>query len=320
MNKRTVSLPTWNSVHRDLDLKYVDEGFYEETPEQTKEGYVVVDIEGHAPYLLMIHGGYICEVGRVEKEHDNQNLGTAYVEVDSSEVRAALGRDDGTVSVYELPEEVCMSICKVINSEMRYGDLNTDIASISDIFDRLGENGFSGSLVFTSPSNYSYVEMRDGEVTDCWHRGNASCSTVDDLQDADFKEDMEVNIFRKEDVEGGGSDPAEPAIETSAEDEDEGSEVDYDGIAAAVADSVAGMVGRGKFYENLSHSFAGIDGVEVDRERVVADNPSRDNVLDAIYAATERSAKMTSTERVIQKAREGIEDVEGGEEFLKRAE
>jgi len=315
-----INLPTWDSVHRDLDLSYVDEEFYEETPDKTSEGYIVVELEDESPYLMMIHDGFVCEVGRVEKERGNQNLGTAYVEVDTSEVLAALRRDDGTVSVYELPEEVCTSVCKVINSKTRYGDLNTDIASISGIFERLTEDGFSGSLVFTNPSNYSYVEMRNGDVTNCWHKGDAGCSTVEELQDTGFEDGVEVNIFRQKDVEGGGSDPAEPAIDIDEEDEDEGNEIDYDGIVAALADSVAGMVGRGKFYDSLSHSFAGIDGVAVDGENVIADGPDAESVFDAVYAAVERSAKMASAAKIIEKARSDIEEVGGGEEFLESVE
>ncbi len=51
-------------------------------------------------------------------------------------------------------------------------------------------------------------------------------------------------------------------------------------------------------------------------ENVIAEEPDRDDGFEAIYAAVERNAKMTSAEKIVEKASTEIESVEGGEKFL----
>lgn len=52
-------------------------------------------------------------------------------------------------------------------------------------------------------------------------------------------------------------------------------------------------------------------------ENVIAEEPDRDDGFEAIYAAVERNAKMSSAEKIVEKARNDIISVEGGDEFLK---
>lgn len=332
MKARTMSqeikLPRWEAAHKRLGTEYVDSGFLSDIPEKVTEGYAVIrPVEGEAPYLIVVNRGSVHEIGRVEKSHGNQNIGTAYTGVSPDEVRQALECNEGEISVYELPEEVAENICKVINSESRYGDLKTDIVDVNEVFRTLEEDSFSGNVVFTNSSNYSFVELRNGEVTNCWHRGDAGCSTTADLRATQFDEGLEVNIFEKEDIRrsgrsliGGGRDDHEPSedaeIDNQNEDSEEVTVVDYTGIVESIADTLAAVVGRDKFYESLSNSLSDTSGVFIENGRVVAENPDRERVFEGIETALKESTEMMTPEAAIEKARDDIESVRGGEEFL----
>jgi len=320
-----IKLPRWEAAHKRLGTEYVDSGFLSDIPEKVTEGYAVVEPGDGPPYLVVVNRGSIYETGCVDKSHENQNIGEAYTAVEPEGVRRALDRDDGKVSVYELPEEVAENICKVIN---RYGDLKTEIVDVNDIFERLEEDEFSGNVVFTNSSNYSFVELRDGEVTNCWHRGDAGCSTTADLRAAQFEEGLEVNIFEKDDISRSGRPLVDEGSShrpvTENEPKGEGGEtgektgVDPAGLIEAVTVSVAEVIGRDRFYEGLSMSFSDVEGVFVKGGEVVVEDPDPERVFEGIYTALEESTDIMPADNVVDKARSEIGSVEGGDEFLKR--
>lgn len=326
---REIKLPRWEAAHKRLSTEYVGSSFLSEIPEKVTDGYAVVRPgDNEPPYLVVANRGSIYEMGRVEKSHGNQNIGSAYTGVEPGEVRGALEGDDGEVSVYELPEEVAENICKVINSETRYGDLKTEIVDVNEIFETLEEDSFSGNIVFTNPSNYSFVELRDGEVTNCWHRGDAGCSTTADLRATQFEEGLEVNIFEKEDISESGRSIVEgnEIKESSRNTEDDGGKKDADeetgvdcaGVIEAVTASAAEVIGRDRFYEGLSRAFSDADGVFVEGGEVVVENPDAETVFEGIYEALEESTGIVPPSNVIDKAHDEVESIEGGDEFLQR--
>lgn len=312
-----VKLPKWTAVHRQLSVEYASPDFLEEVTEKVTEGYVTVHFDDKPPYLVVISRGAVYEVGRIKKEHKNQNIGRAYESVGAAEVERVFNGDKGKVNVYELPAEVAENVCKVMNSETKYGDLKTNIVDVDEVFEVLAEDSFSGSVVFTNSSNYSYVELEGGEVVNCWHRGDAGCSTVDDLRDTRFEEGMEVNIFQKGDIEESGRSVLREGGTVNRDPEEDTDEPDYDAICDALSGTAEEMVGRRKFEKGLSDAVSDVDDISFEHGRLVSRGADSRQVFECIRKGVEREVTMVPSDKIFEEARDEIESIEGGEEFLR---
>ncbi|MDY6780872.1 MAG: hypothetical protein SV760_10130, partial [Halobacteria archaeon] len=186
-----VNLPRWDPVHVELSTDHAGSDFFDEVVEDVEEGYIVIDLDGHPPYLLMIHEAIICEIGKLHTDGGRRNIGKGFRETSMSNVSRRMRENDGTVSVYRLPAEVCVNVCRIINSEPDYGDLNTNIVDMSDMLDRLSDDGYTGTIAFTNEKNYAYMEFRGGEPTDFWYKGEEEIETVDEFVESDV-DDVEV--------------------------------------------------------------------------------------------------------------------------------
>lgn len=306
-----VRLPKWDAVHVELSTNHVDRSFLEEAAEKMGSGYFVVeDGEEDDTYLLVSHRGMICEVGALETEEGRRNLGKAFERVTLVDVERALNGTNGTVSAYSLPENVCVSLCGVINGRTRYGDLNTKILELEDLLERLAEDGFTGSIVFTSEDEYALLEYEDGERVDFGYEGDAEIEEPEDLADETLGR-MEANVFE----------PREEIDAPKPMERDEDKIIDYDGIADALADATGRISSRERFHDALEEQMEPVEDAEFKRgdgtRGVVTRKPDESDVFEAYRKAVEASAEIVPPSKVYEEAHDEIEDMEGGERFLR---
>jgi|GEM_PF-2673146 len=303
-----VRLPKWEPVHVELSTARVDRSFLEEAAEKMGSGYFVVE-DGDDTYLLVSHRGMICEVGALETENGRRNIGQAFERVTLVDVERALDASDGTVSVYSLPQGVCVDLCGVINGRAQYGDLNTDILELDDLLGRLDDN-FTGSVMFTSEDEYALLDYEDGKRVDFRYEGEASVEKPEDLGDATLGS-MEANVFEPRDDEIDAPKPRERSNEVEM--------VDYDGIADALADATAAISSRDRFHDALEEQMELVEDAKFEREggRVVTGAPDKMDVFTAYRKAAEASADIVPPSKIYDEAREEIESMEGGDDFLR---
>ena len=302
-------LPKWEPVHVELSTDHVDRTFLEDAAEKMGSGYFVVEGgKEDETYLLVSHRGMICEVGALETEKGRRNIGQAFERVTLTDVERALDGTGGTVSVYSLPQDVCIDLCGVINGRPRYGDLNTDILELDDLLGRLAEDGFTGSVVFTSEDEYALLDYEGGERTAFRYEGDAAIEKVEDLAEGTLGR-MEANVFEPRGDEIDAPNPRERNEEVEM--------VDYDGIAGALADATAKISSRDRFYDALEEQMAMVEDAKFDDGRVVTGAPEKVDVFDAYRKAVEASADLVPPSKVYDEALDEIEEMEGGEDFLR---
>jgi len=309
-----IKLPKWEPVHVELRTDHVDRTFLEETAKKMGSGYFVVEDEEDETYLLVSHRGMICEVGALETEGGRRNIGQAFERVTLVDVERALDGGNGTVSVYSLPQDVCIDLCGVINGRPRYGDLNTDILELDDLLGRLAGDGFTGSVVFTSEDEYALLDYEDGERASFRYEGDADVEKPEDLAEGTLGR-MEANVF-----EPRGDEIDAPKPRQSDEDIEM---VDYDGIADALADATAKISSRNRFHDALEEQMEMVEDTKFERGdgdddgRVVTGAPDKVDVFDAYRKAVEASADLVPPSKIYDEARDEIDGMEGGEDFLK---
>lgn len=192
-------LPKWEPVHVGLSTDSVDRSLLEDAAEEIGCGYFVIE-DGNNTYLLVSQKGLICEVGRLETEDGRRNIGQAFERVSLADVEHALDEDGGSVSVYSLPQQVCADLCSVINGRPRYGDLNTDILELGDLMERLAEDGFTGSVMFTSEDEYALLNYEEGKRIGFRYEGDGEVDEPEDLAEGTLGR-MEANVFEPRDSE-----------------------------------------------------------------------------------------------------------------------
>jgi hypothetical protein len=305
-----VRLPKWEPVHVDLSTDHVDREFLEDAAKKMGSGYFVV--EDDDTYLLVSHRGMVCEVGVLETEDGRRNIGQAFDRVTLADIDRVLDGEGGSVSAYSLPQQVCIDLCGVINGHARYGDLNTDILELDDLLERLAEDGFDGSVMFTSDDEYALVEYGDGERVGFRYEGEGDVDGVKDLVGGTLGR-METNVFEPRDEE-------EVDAPTPRETNDDVEMIDYNGIAGALGDATAGISSRERFHEALEEQLSLVDGAKFDGGNVVTGAPDKADVFDAYRKAVEASAELVPPSKVYEEARDDIREMEGGNGFLAYAE
>ena len=301
-----VRLPKWEPVHVELDTDRVDGGFLKDAAEKMGSGYFVVENEDDT-YLLVSHRGMVCEVGTLETENGRRNLGQAFERVTLTDVERALD-GTGTVSVYSLPQGVCVDLCGVINGRPRYGDLNTNILELDELHGRLSGDGFTGSVVFTSEDEYALIDYEDGERTDFRYNGDADIEDPEDLAEGTIGR-MEANVFE----------PRDDLDAPKPRESDDVEMIDYSGIAGVLGDATAEISSRGRFHDALEEQIEMVEDAKFERDggRVVTGAPEKRDVFEAYRKAVEASADLVPPSKVYDEARDEIEDMEGGEGFLR---
>jgi hypothetical protein len=303
-----IRLPRWEPVHVELSTDHVDREFIEDAADKMGSGYFVVEEgEDGATYLLVSHRGMVCEVGEVDTEGGNRNIGQAFDRVTLTDVERALESEGGSVSAYSLPQQVCIDLCGVINGRPRYGDLNTEILELDELLGRLDEDGFDGSVMFTSHDEYALIEYENGERVAFRYDGDGDVGNAEELVDRAGR--MEANVFEPRDDEIDAPTPKESGTDVEM--------VDYDGIAEALADATAEISSRERFHEALGEQLSLVDGAKFDDGRVVTGAPEPADVFEAYRKAVEASAELVAPSKVFGDAEDEIEALEGGEGFLR---
>jgi len=303
-----VRLPNWEPVHVDLSTEHVDRGFIEDAAKKMGSGYFVVDAD--ETYLLVSHRGMVCEVGEVDTEGGRRNIGQAFERVTLLDVERALDGGGGGVSAYSLPQQVCIDLCGVINGRPRYGDLNTEILELDDLLERLGEDGFDGSVMFTSHDEYALVEYEDGERVAFRYEGDGDIGDAEELVGKAGR--MEANVFEPRDDEIDAPTPKESGEDVEM--------IDYGGIAEALGDAAAGISSRDRFEEALEEQLSLVDDVKFNNGRVVTGAPEPADVFEAYRKAVEASAELVPASKVFEDAEDEIRELEGGDGLLRGLE
>lgn len=279
-----IRLPKWEPVQVGASTEHVDREVLEGVAEEWGDGYFVVEGDDD-PYVLVSRKGTICEVGRLRTEGGRRNVGQAFERVTMSDVEEFLEGDErGTVSFYSLPEQVCADLCGVINGRTRYGDLNTDILELDGLLERLSDDGFTGAVVFTSDDEYAFVDYEDGEKVEFRYEGDADVEEPEDLAE-DTLGRMEANIFEPR---GTG---------------EEGTPVDYNGIAQALGDACARIWGRDRFEDALEENLRMVEGAVFENGDVVTDEPDEQEVFEAYRKAVEATVSDTPASEVFEEVR-----------------
>jgi hypothetical protein len=306
-----IRLPKWKPVHVNLSTDHVDRDFLEDAAKKMESGYFVV--EGDGTYLLVSHRGVICEVGSLDTEDGRRNIGQAFERVTLTDIDRVLDGKGGSVSAYSLPRQVCIDLCGVINGRAQYGDLNTDILELDELLGKLEEDGFDGSVMFTSDDEYALVEYEDGERAGFRYEGDGEVKTPQDLTERSVGR-METNVFVPRDEE----DIDAPTPKKQHDDDVE--MINYTGIAGALADATAEISSRDRFESALEEQLSLVDGAKFDGGNVVTAAPEKEDVFNAYRKAVEASAELVPPSKIYDEASVEVEDMEGGEGFLAYAE
>lgn len=313
-----IQLPRWSPVHVGLESAYVDDDFLDRVSDKIWSGYITVNRDDAPPYLLVCHRGVICETGVVDNEDGSGNIGKGFEPVTMEEVDEVLAAGDAEIDVFELPAKVCVDLCGVINGEQKYG-LDTRLASIQELLEKLYHDGFVGTVMFTSADSYAVVEFDDGELTSFVYEGehDGEIQGPGDLT-RDLLGEMEINIFRRPDQqEGMVPRPKRTASASESSDGSDDAEPDYQAIFDALEDSSAEISGGQRLRGALAKELVSVDGVHME-DGIVANQPARDAVFEAMRAALDEEAKLVPADKLIQAAADDLREVDGGGAFLDR--
>jgi hypothetical protein len=161
-------IPKGKVVHEDLSTSYTDiQELLRDLRQNSFTGYCQVNFWEYRGTLFLDRGRIINgieEIGNDELTGDRA-------------IKRILGRaseKDGTVSVFQLPDEMVATLASVLNSKVKYRDLTTELTSLEKLISKLKKEEHSGyvEVLLNSDSGDGCIYFQDGRAMESVFRAS----------------------------------------------------------------------------------------------------------------------------------------------------
>ena len=161
-------IPKGKVVHEDLSTSYTDiQELLRDLRQNSFTGYCQVNFWEYRGTLFLDRGRIINgleEVGNDELTGDRA----------MKSILKRATEKDGTVSVFQLPDEMVATLASVLNSKVKYKDLTTELTSLEKLISKLKKEEHSGyvEVLLNSDSGNGCIYFQDGRAMESVFRAS----------------------------------------------------------------------------------------------------------------------------------------------------
>jgi uncharacterized membrane protein YcaP (DUF421 family) len=124
-------IPKGKVVHEDLSTSYTDiQELLRDLRQNSFTGYCQVNFWEYRGTLFLDRGRII---NGIEEVGNDEVIGDRAIK----NILNRASEKDGTVSVFQLPDEMVATLASVLNSKVKYRDLTTDLTSLDKLISKL---------------------------------------------------------------------------------------------------------------------------------------------------------------------------------------
>jgi len=161
-------IPKGKTIHEDLSTSYTDiQELLRDLRQNSFTGYCQVNFWEYRGTLFLDRGRII---NAFEEIGNDQIIGDRAVK--NIFTRAA--QKDGTVSVFQLPDEMVATLASVLNSKVKYRDLTTELTSLEKLISKLKKEEHSGyvEVLLNTDSGDGCIYFQDGRAMESVFRAS----------------------------------------------------------------------------------------------------------------------------------------------------
>ena len=153
-------IPKGKVVHEDLSTSYTNiHELLRDLRQNSFTGYCLVNFWEYRGTLFLDRGRII---NACEEMGSEQSIGDRAIK----NILNRASQKDGTVSVFQLPDEMVATLASVLNSKVKYKDLTTELTSLEKLISKLKKEEHSGyvEVLLNSDSGDGCIYFQDGRA------------------------------------------------------------------------------------------------------------------------------------------------------------
>ena len=153
-------IPKGKVVHEDLSTSYTNiHELLSDLRQNSFTGYCQVNFWEYRGTLFLDRGRIINACEEIGTE---QNIGDRAIK----SILNKASQKDGTVSVFQLQDEMVATLASVLNSKVKYKDLTTELTSLEKLISKLKKEEHSGyvEVLLNSDSGDGCIYFQDGRA------------------------------------------------------------------------------------------------------------------------------------------------------------
>lgn len=153
-------IPKGKVVHEDLSTSYTNiHELLRDLRQNSFTGYCLVNFWEYRGTLFLDRGRIINACEEIGNE---QSIGDRAIK----SILNRASQKDGTVSVFQLPDEMVATLASVLNSKVKYKDLTTELTSLEKLISKLKKEEHSGyvEVLLNSDSGDGCIYFQDGRA------------------------------------------------------------------------------------------------------------------------------------------------------------
>jgi hypothetical protein len=161
-------IPKGKAVHEDLSTSYTDiNELLSDLHQNSFTGYCQVNFWEYRGTLFLDRGRII---NAFEEVGDNKFSGEKAIK----SILERAKQKDGTVSVFQLSDEMVATLASVLNSNVKYRDLTTELTSLEKLISKLKKEEHSGyvEVLLNNDSGNGCIYFQDGRAMESVFRAS----------------------------------------------------------------------------------------------------------------------------------------------------
>ena len=161
-------IPKGKVVHEDLSTSYTDiQELLRDLRQNSFTGYCQVNFWEYRGTLFLDRGRIMNAFEEIGNE---QITGERAIK----NILSRATQKDGTVSVFQLPDEMVATLASVLNSKVKYRDLTTELTSLEKLISKLKKEEHSGyvEVLLNSDSGSGCIYFQDGRAMESVFRSS----------------------------------------------------------------------------------------------------------------------------------------------------
>lgn len=161
-------IPKGKVVHEDLSTSYTDiQELLRDLRQNSFTGYCQVNFWEYRGTLFLDRGRIMNAFEEIGNE---QTTGERAIK----NILSRATQKDGTVSVFQLPDEMVATLASVLNSNVKYRDLTTELTSLEKLISKLKKEEHSGyvEVLLNSDSGSGCIYFQDGRAMESVFRSS----------------------------------------------------------------------------------------------------------------------------------------------------
>jgi hypothetical protein len=153
-------IPKGKIVHEDLSTSYTDiQELLSDLRQNSFTGYCQVNFWEYRGTLFLDRGRIVNAL---------EEVGTTEISGDKAvkSIQEKAKEKDGTVSVFQLPDEMVATLASVLKSKVKYRDLTTELTSLEKLISKLKKEEHSGyvEVLLNNDSGKGCIYFQDGRA------------------------------------------------------------------------------------------------------------------------------------------------------------